>query len=64
MLGFEAQFGCKKRRKRTKKELGCDELKEILQLVREKGFSHGEVAERFGVKVHLVTSLVRNEKLK
>ena len=39
MLGFEAQFACKKRKKRTKKELSTEELKEILRLGKQTGAS-------------------------
>ena len=63
MLGFEAQFACKKRKKRTKKELGIEELKEVLRLVKETGSSKQELAHYFNVKPHLVKNLVRNEKL-
>ena len=64
MLGFEAQFACNKRKKRSKKELECDEIKAILDLVLKKAVSQREAAQRFGVKPHLVMSLVRNERLK
>ena len=64
MLGFEARFDCKKKRKRSKKELSCDELKELLRLVTEQSFTQREAAKLFGVKPQLVARVVRNEKLK
>ena len=63
-LGFEAGYRSRKLRKRKKHELGLSELKEILRLVLQEGTTQREAAELFNVKPTLVTSLVRNEKLK
>lgn len=64
MLGFESNKASMLRKRRKKKQLNIDELKEILRLVHEDGITQREAAERFGVKPYFVTNLVRNEKLK
>ena len=63
MLGFEGKSMGTPRKKRHKSKLSCDELKEILRLVREEGITQREVAQLFGVKPTSVMSLIRNEKL-
>ena len=48
---------------RTKKELSCQELREILRRVLQRRESHRDVAQLFNVKPALIMKLVRNERL-
>ena len=50
------------RKKRTKQELSCQELRSILHRVIQDRENHRDVALMFNVKPALIRNLVRNEK--
>ena len=64
MLGVNVCDPLQRRKKRTKLDLSCIELREILQRVLKKHESHRDVAQLFNVKPTLIMNLVRNERVK
>ena len=64
MLSIDARELLQRRKKRSKQELSCQELREILSRVLKNHESHRDVAQLFNVKPALIMSLLRNEKLK
>ena len=63
MFGIEPCELFQRRKKRTKRELTCQELRDILRRVLQNHESHRDVAQMFNVKPTLIMNLVRNEKL-
>ena len=63
MLGIVSCEPFQRRKKRTKRELTCQELRDILRRVLQNRESHRDVAQMFNVKPTLIMNLVRNEKL-
>ena len=63
MLGLDVREPFQRRKKRTKQELSCQELREILRRVLQRRESHRDVAQLFNVKPALIMNLVRAEKL-
>ena len=63
MLGLDVREPFQRRKKRTKQELSCQELREILRRVLHRRESHRDVAQLFNVKPALIMNLVRTEKL-
>ena len=63
MLGPDVCEQLQRRKKRSKQELSCQELREILSRVLKNHESHRDVAQLFNVKPALIMNLVRTEKL-
>ena len=63
LLGFEGGSNCNKKRRRCKRNLSVDELKQLIKLVKTDGMSHRDAAICMNVKPGLVTRLIRDEKL-